>query len=240
MVEEIKAYLTIEKLTKGKIEGYELWDEIPLSTTAVILGRPSKDIDIITPDIKIIGDDYITRGEHVEIFYNFKDVCFMVRDLHSRNDTFLNGQILEKNNPYPLKSRDSIGLAKVGGETRVEFRFKLSDEDRTLPAWIDDGGKPPPVKGLHVNLATKKVYVDGREVSLTKTELKLLEVLYENKGKPCNIDEISWEIWGKDSGYNELVSKHVQRLREKIEPEQSKPRYIVTVPGRHGCYRLDE
>ena len=240
MAEDVKAYLTIEKLTKGKVEGYNLWDDIPLSTRAVVFGRPGKSPDTISPDIKIIGDDYITRGEHVEIIFNFKDGCFMVRDSHSRNDTFLNGQILEKNKYYPLKSHDLIGLAKISGETRADFRFKLRDDDGTLPSWADERKKQPPIEGLHINLAAKKVFVNGREISLTKTELKLLEVLYENKGNACNIDDIAWEIWGKEGGSDELVSQHIHRLREKIELEPANPRYIITVPGKHGCYRLDE
>jgi hypothetical protein len=240
MNEKVKAYLAIEKLTKGKIAGYDLWDEIPLSTKAIVLGRPGINLEAISPDIKIIGDDYITRGQHVEIFFNFNENCYMIRDDHSRNDTFLNGQILEKSKPYRLKSRDLIGLAKIGGETRIDFRFKLYDEDGTLAAWADEQGKRPSKKGLHINPDTKMVSVDGREITLTKTELKLLELLYENKGKACNIDDIAWEIWGKEAAASELVSQHIHRLREKIEPDPTKPRYIVLVPGRHSCYRLEE
>jgi hypothetical protein len=240
MNRETKAFLIVEKLTKGKIEGCELWAEIPLSTGTVVLGRPGKSQDVVIPDIKIIGDDYITRGQHVEIFFSSDKDCYMIRDNHSRNDTFLNGQILEKGSAYPLKSRDLIGLAKIGGETRVDFRFKLYDEDRTLPAWADEQGNRPSKKGLYINPATKLVSVDGREITLTKTELKLLELLYENKGKACNIDDIAWEIWGKQGAANELVSQHIHRLREKIEPDPASPRYIVTVPGKHGCYRLAE
>jgi hypothetical protein len=238
MEEDIKAFLRIEKLTTGKVEDYSLWQEIPLSDQAVLIGRLSKNPEIVVPDIKIVGDDYISRGNHAEIFFNFKDGCYMILDTQSRHDTFLNRQILEKGKPYALKDRDMIGLARIGNELRVIFRFRLNDD--TPPPWDEvDPWKGPPKEGLYIIPASKKVFVDGQQVSLTRTEFKLLEVLYENRGNACSIDDIAYEIWGKDGASNELVAQHIRRLREKIEPDPSKPRYVVVVPGKHGCYRLD-
>jgi len=238
MAEKAKAFLRIEKLATGKIEGHEMWQEIPLEDAAVIIGRPSRSPDAISPDIKVIGDDYVTRVEHAEIFFSSNEHCFMIRDTKSRNGTFLNEEILEKNKPYSLKDRDIIGLAKINGDMRVQLRFRLNDE--TPPPWVnDEPQKIPPQKGLHLNLATKKVFVDGHEVSLTKTELKLLGVLFENKGNACSIDDIAWEVWGKAGASDELIAQHIRRLRSRIEAEPSKPRYIITVPGKIGCYRLD-
>jgi pSer/pThr/pTyr-binding forkhead associated (FHA) protein len=238
MTEKVKAFLRIEKLTTGKIDGYEMWQEIPLEASAIIIGRPSRSPDAISPDIKIVGDDYITRVEHAEIFYSDQDGCFMIKDSKSRNGTFVNEEIIEKNEPFRLKDRDIIGLAKIGGELRVKFRFKLNDE--TAPPWAEDKDqKHIPEKGLHINVASKKVFVNGHEVSLTKTELKLLEMLYENKGNACSIDDIAWEVWGKEGASDELIAQHVRRLRARIEEDPSQPRYIITVPGKHGCYRLE-
>lgn len=239
MDKEANAFLRIEKLTKGKVEGHEQWDEIPLGTDAVLLARPSKEPDAIPPDIKIIGDDYISRPpNHAEIYYSFSDGCFMLRDTGSLNGTFLNGELLEKDRPYPLKDNDLIGLAKISGETRVIFRFRVSEG--TLPPWVaEEAAKPLPKEGLYISLAARRVSVAGKEIPLTKKEFKVMEVLYNNRGNACSIDDISWEIWGKEGASDELVAKYISRLREKIEPDPSKPRYIITVPGRHGCYRLD-
>lgn len=238
MTETARAFLRIEKLATGKIEEHEMWQEIPLGTTALIIGRPSKNPDVISPDIKVIGDDYITRGEHAEIFYSDKNGCFMLQDVKSRNGSFINDEITEKNKPYPLKDRDIIGLAKINGEMRVKFRFRVNDE--TPPPWLSgEMQKNTHEKGLHINLASKKVFVNGHEVSLTKTELKLLQILYENKGNACSIDDIAWEVWGKSGASDELIAQHVRRLRSRIEDDPSKPIYVITVPGKHGCYRLE-
>ncbi|MCG7851494.1 MAG: hypothetical protein MIO92_03125 [Methanosarcinaceae archaeon] len=63
---DAQAFLRIEKLTKGKIEGFEEWEEIPLSTDAVLIASSSKKVDSIPPDIKILGDDAkaFARGKH--------------------------------------------------------------------------------------------------------------------------------------------------------------------------------
>ncbi len=238
MVENPKAFLRIEKLVTGKVAGYEMWQEIPLDTNTASIGRSTSRTRAPLPGINIIGDDYITRTEHAAILYNHENGSFMIQDKKSMNGTFLNEHILEKDKAYPLKDRDIIGLAKIDGEIRVKFRFRLNDE--TPPPWADDESRSrASEKGLHINLASKKVFVNGHEVSLTKTELNLLEVLFDNKGNACSVDDIAWQVWGKAGASDELIAQHIRRLRIKIEADPSKPRYIITVPGKHGCYRLD-
>jgi pSer/pThr/pTyr-binding forkhead associated (FHA) protein len=235
--EETKAFLRVEKLAKGKIEGYEEWDESPLSTDAVLMARPDKKADAVSPDIKIVGDDYISRNQ-AEIYYSFGDGCFMLRDTGSLNGTFLNGELLEKNQAYPLADQDLIGLSKIAGEIRVVFRFRLSEA--TLPAWVvEESAKASHKEGLAINLAARRVFITGKEIPLTKREFKVLEVLYNDRGKACSIDDISWEVWGEEGASDELIAKYISRLRDKIETDPAKPSYIITVPGRHGCYRLD-
>ena len=60
MAEQTKAFIRIEKLVKGKVEGYEQWQEVTLGTDAVLIARPSGESDAIAPDIKIVGDDVCT------------------------------------------------------------------------------------------------------------------------------------------------------------------------------------
>lgn len=233
---ETKAFLRIEKLTKGKVEGYNEWDEILLSTDAMLIGRPSKKPDAIQPDIEIIGDDYISRGENqTEIHYSLSDGCYMIRDNGSTNGTFINGELLEKDKFYHLKDNDLIGLAQVEGKIRVVFRFRESE--KTLGPWdVERWGKLPQETGLAINLKARRVFVNGKEVSLTKKEFQVMEVLYDNRGKVCTKEDIAFWVWGREGASDELIAKHISRLRKQIEPDSSKPRYIVTV---HDSYRLD-
>jgi hypothetical protein len=236
MTEQAKAFLKIEKLVKGKVERCEQWQEVPLGTDALLIARPSSEPDAIDPDIKIVGDDYISR-KPIEIHYSFSDKCYMLCDHGTSNGTFLNGELIESDGRlYRLKDYDLIGLAKVRGEMRVLLRFRTSH--KTQPGWVDEEPYRPLVsKGLSVNLGARRVFVDGKEVPLTRTEWKVFQVLFINRGKSSTMDDIIWEVWGSEGALPELVAKYIQRLRDKIEPDRSRPRYIKTNPA--GGYILE-
>jgi pSer/pThr/pTyr-binding forkhead associated (FHA) protein len=136
------AFLTIEKLAKGRIQGYEQWQQITLDKDAVLIGRPSDEPDAVSIHVKIIGDDYVSR-KPVEIDYSSSDDCYLLRDHGTSNGTFLNGELVETDGrPYRLKDYDAIGLAKVHGEIRVLLRFRTSH--KTQPGWVDEMSSRPP------------------------------------------------------------------------------------------------
>ena len=85
-----------------------------------------------------------------------------------------------------------------------------------------------------VDLAAKRVTRDGGgdDVSLTPTEWQLLEVLVRNRGRLVTQRQLLQEVWGPayetESNY---LRVYVAQLRRKLEPEPSKPRYLLTEPG---------
>lgn len=94
---------------------------------------------------------------------------------------------------------------------------------------------PEPVfslDGLEVDLAHRRVSSQGREVQLTPTEYDLLRVLVLNAGKVLTHRQLLRQVWGL--GYEEemhLLRVNISNLRRKIEPEPSRPHFIVTEPG---------
>jgi DNA-binding response OmpR family regulator len=81
------------------------------------------------------------------------------------------------------------------------------------------------------------VTVDGTAVHLTFSEFELLDALMAQPGRLLNRQELLRAIWG-DSAYRDprAIDVHVRHLREKLEPEPDRPRFIVTVRG--AGYRL--
>lgn len=73
----------------------------------------------------------------------------------------------------------------------------------------------------------------GREtVTLSFYEAGLLKLLHEHRGCPVSRDEILDKIWGLQANpSNRTVDNVVVKLRKKIEPNQDRPRYILTVYG---------
>ena len=67
---------------------------------------------------------------------------------------------------------------------------------------------------------------------LTRTEFQLLIELASAPGRVFSRDELLERVWGRGYfGDGRLVDVHIRRLRKKIEPEDAKPRYVITVRG---------
>jgi two-component system response regulator RegX3 len=76
------------------------------------------------------------------------------------------------------------------------------------------------------------VTVDGHSVQLPLKEFELLELLLRNAGRVLTRGQLIDRVWGADYvGDTKTLDVHVKRLRSKVEPEPSAPRYIVTVRG---------
>ena len=74
--------------------------------------------------------------------------------------------------------------------------------------------------------------MDGTEVPLKNKEFELLYFLMSNADIVFSREALYERIWGYDAlGENATVAVHINRLREKIERDPSKPRYIQTVWG---------
>ncbi len=86
--------------------------------------------------------------------------------------------------------------------------------------------------GVHLDAASREVYVDGKPVHLTRTEFDLLYYLMSHKGEAVSKDTLFQEVWGYEfSGGSNLVEVAIRRLRSKIEENPSQPRRILTVRG---------
>lgn len=83
-----------------------------------------------------------------------------------------------------------------------------------------------------VDLNSGAVTNNKGQLTLTAKEFALLEKLYENQGNIVTGDSLCRAAWGDDLyGYENTLMVHIRRLREKIEPEPSAPRYLLTVRG---------
>jgi two-component system KDP operon response regulator KdpE len=86
--------------------------------------------------------------------------------------------------------------------------------------------------GLSMDLTHRLVRVNGKEISLTPTEYDLLRILVQNAGKVLTHHQLLRQVWG--SAYESeahLLRVNMSNLRRKIEPDPTRPRYIVTEPG---------
>ncbi len=99
-----------------------------------------------------------------------------------------------------------------------------------------DSGPPPHGRwtfagGLWIDAATRCVEVGERQVTLTPREFQLLSYLVANVGRTLPHAEILEAVWGDDAVDTQVVRQFVRQLRQKIEPDPTQPRYILTHRG---------
>lgn len=98
---------------------------------------------------------------------------------------------------------------------------------------VADAGAPTLSAGpVRMDIERHVVTVEGGAVQLPLKEFELLELLLRNAGRVLTRGQLIDRVWGADYvGDTKTLDVHVKRLRSKIEPEPSAPRFIVTVRG---------
>ncbi|MDO5149277.1 MAG: response regulator transcription factor [Oscillospiraceae bacterium] len=88
------------------------------------------------------------------------------------------------------------------------------------------------VGAIRINPKSHRVFVKEKEISLKNKEYELLLFLVTNADMVFDKETLYERIWGMDAvGDNATVAVHINRLREKIEDDPSRPHYIETVWG---------
>ena len=141
-----------------------------------------------------------------------------------------------------------IVLSAVGEEReKVAALDAGADDYVTKPVGIDEllarlravlrravpSGEPVIEVGeLVVDLEKRAVTVAGKPVHLTPHQFELLRVLALNRGKLLTHKTLLREVWGPGYGTeSNLLHVNVSQLRRKIEPDRTRPRYLLTEPG---------
>jgi two-component system, OmpR family, KDP operon response regulator KdpE len=83
-----------------------------------------------------------------------------------------------------------------------------------------------------IDLAARRVMAGPNEIRLTPTEWHLLEMLVRNAGKLVTQRELLQQVWGPAYGTEtNYLRVHMANLRRKLEPDPSRPRYLITEPS---------
>ena len=91
---------------------------------------------------------------------------------------------------------------------------------------------PPFPIGRKLDFAQHRVTVEGEPVKLTPTEYRLLAYMASNANRVIIHRELLRAVWGPEYGEEtEYLRVYMRYLRQKLEPEPSEPRYLLTQPG---------
>ena len=91
---------------------------------------------------------------------------------------------------------------------------------------------------LTVDIAERKVTVNGERVKLTPREFRLFALLIENAGRILTHKQVLEKVWGWEYTDDlDYVRIYISHLRQKIEPDPALPKYIITEPGVGYCFQ---
>jgi pSer/pThr/pTyr-binding forkhead associated (FHA) protein len=197
------------------LDGAERGRRWPLQAERVVIGR-EPEADIVIPDRRI-------SRLHAEI--ERRDGKYYLRDLDSKNGTYINGEKLE--GQRELRDDDEIHIA-------LAARLSFLGPSSTMSLDLDAALKP----GLRLDAAAKRVWVNGSEVRppLSQAQFRLLQLLYESGDKVRTRDDIVRYVWPDEAeeGITEqAIDALVRRLRERLAELDQEHSYIVTMRG-HG------
>jgi two-component system KDP operon response regulator KdpE len=137
--------------------------------------------------------------------------------------------------------RDKVAALDAGADDYVTKPFGVSELLARLRAALRRVAPPAePVvvlRDLVVDLERSTVTMRGARVSLTPTEFALLALLARNAERLLTHRALLHEVWGAAYGSSSAyLHVHISRLRAKLEPDRTRPRYLITEPG--AGYRL--
>ncbi len=137
------------------------------------------------------------------------------------------------------QERDKIAALDAGADDYVGKPFAVGELLARLRVALrhSAASREPPeptftVGDLHVDLATRRIQVSGREVHLTPIEYKLLAALVRHAGKVLTHRQLLRDVWGPP--YTEqahYLRVYMAQLRRKLEADSARPRYLLTEPG---------
>lgn len=126
---------------------------------------------------------------------------------------FAEDYIVKPFNPREMVARVERVLRRIG-----DFAYCLQPVVR-----VDDR--------LSIDFAQQRALLEGKPVPLTSTETKLLYVLMRNAGRVVETPFLLRRLWPVDEVFEDTLRVHIHRLRGKIEPVPSRPRFIITERG---------
>lgn len=179
--------------------------EVPITQDVVRLGR--------APDNDIPVSGRFVSGVHAEIRQTAEG--YVLRDLDSRNGTYVNGRETRR---HRLQHGDRVDLAHA-----CEFEFRSGEGTAILPAR----------RGVHVDAERHEITVDGQALEASLLQYRLVKYLYENENRSLHRDEIIREVWeGSGLGVSDAaIDSLVNRVRSAIAEVDPDFEYIHTIRG---------
>lgn len=160
------------------------------------------------------------------------EVCQMIREFSDVPIIMLTAKGDDMDKILGLEYGADDYITKPFNILEVKARIKaiFRRNNRNVPE--QENQKVIETKGLKIDVDSRRVYIDDKEVNLTAKEFELVYLLVSNPNKVYSREQLLKTIWGPSyPGDARTMDVHVRRLREKIEATPADPKYIHTKWG---------
>ncbi|MBE5932725.1 MAG: response regulator transcription factor [Lachnospiraceae bacterium] len=179
----------------------------------------ANEYDIILLDIMLPG-------------YTGLEVCQMIREFSDVPIVMLTAKGDDMDKILGLEYGADDYITKPFNILEVKARIKAILRRNTKNVPGKEESKVIETKGLKIDVESRRVYIEGKEVNLTAKEFDLVYLLVSNPNKVYSREQLLQTIWGPSyPGDARTVDVHVRRLREKVETTPAEPKYIHTKWG---------
>ena len=125
-----------------------------------------------------------------------------------------------------------FGIRELVSRVRAQLRRTISETGEERPSSFTIGD-------IRIDYDNHQVFVKEKPVDLTNSEFQVLLLLAKNQGKNFSRKELLETLWGKDAQKDvRTIDVYIHKLREKLEVNAKRPKYIITAHGLG--YRLGE
>lgn len=188
---------------------------------------------------------YVTSAEACEKFLQENDTSLILLDINLGDSSgFDLCKKLRKTTEIPIlfisarsSDADVLIALNIGGDDYIQKPYTLSILLAKVKIVLRRYGKQRPVVdmlefgGVQIDLALCRVRVNGAEVKFKALEYRLLSYLAQHKNRVIPKEELFAKVWGDSFTGDGTLNVHIRHLREKIEVDPNRPRYIKTVWG---------
>lgn len=160
------------------------------------------------------------------------EVCQAIRDFSNMPIVMLTAKGDDMDKILGLEYGADDYITKPFNILEVKARIKAIMRRTAASEPKEENSKVIESGDLKLDCESRRLFVQGREINLTAKEFDLLELLVMNPNKVYSRENLLNLVWGYEyPGDVRTVDVHVRRLREKIEPNPSEPKYVHTKWG---------
>lgn len=142
------------------------------------------------------------------------------------------------------QEQEKIAALDAGAEDYLTKPFSTGEllaRLRVLLRRSQHGRREYALKDLHIDIDRHRVTVAGQPVHLTPIEFDLLAALAQGEGRVMTHASLMRAVWGERQEENtHYLRIYMRQLRNKLEADPTRPRYLKTVPGVGYCLAFEE